>query len=291
MKRIVKVAKPLQTLGAFGVLKSFAMFGLLMTQAYAAEMEMTTVTISPAVQEQIQKSSPNERKKIEAATSSGNKFIPHHFDGTAYENGDAGGKQELKKWQQNIRPLVDRDVGHWYTFSEIQSESVELLKMDGLPEDHPYAGDVAVCPQIELVSISVPDEHFDVGWKRSDYTINFVEDSFELIYRAKVIGAWSGLTAAQLTFIPSKRNEWGSVLIGLNKSYKISRVMSEYALDAAVPIRHVDIISRSINGVWANTSSANDKIRLKQLLQKMKNAEDMVCKGVLDTPTQPSIKE
>jgi hypothetical protein len=129
-----------------------------------------------------------------------------------------------------------------------------------------------------LVSITVPNEQFEVPWRRSSETTNFIEDSLELIYRTKVIGAWSGSGPEQLTFVPDKGNQWISVLVGLDINNKVHRIMHEYALTVGVPKRWIDIVSRYTNGVWAASSSADDKTRLKRMLREMKDAEDNVCR-------------
>jgi hypothetical protein len=234
-----------------------------------------TVTMTSSAKEQVRRLSASEKKRFKEAIKMANRFIPHHFDGSAYDNGDAGGEEELKKWQRNIRPLVDRDVHHWYTLA-IEEEAVEQLKMDGLP-GHSYAGDVAVCPQIELVSITVPNEQFHVPWRRSSETINFVEDDIELIYRVKVIGAWPGLGPDTLIFVPDKGDQWVSVLVGLDRNNRVHRIIHEYALTVGVPKRWVDVVSRYTNGVWAESSTTADKIRLRRMLEDMKGAESKVC--------------
>ena len=137
---------------------------LTTAQASASEDDAITVTISPAVQEKIQKANSDERKKIEAAINAGNKFVPHHFDGSAYLS-EMASTEEVKLWQKNIRPLVDRDFSQWYSSSDIALASIQNLKIKGLL--------VAVCPQIMFISISVPDKNFDVGWNNVIYPSSF----------------------------------------------------------------------------------------------------------------------
>lgn len=103
---------------------------LTTAQAYASEDDAIAVTISPAVQEQIQNANSDERKKIEAAIIAGNKFVPHHFDGSAYLS-EMASTQEVKLWQNNIRPLVDRDFSQWYSSSDIALASIQNLKIHG----------------------------------------------------------------------------------------------------------------------------------------------------------------
>ena len=278
---------------AFDLLKqslvSIAMVGLLATQAYADEKDVVSVTISPAVQAQLNKASPDERKKMEAAISVANKFVPHHFDGSAYDVGDSGNEQELKYWLKNVRPLVNRDVTKWYTDMDISQSTAESLKIDGLPNGL-SASTVAVCPQIELISITPADEHYDVIWK-TYYPVSFVNDSFVLKYRAKIIGSLNLLRQPPTEFLLDKNNNFVAVIIGLDKGNKVNQVVAQYGVTTWSAKRYIDILTLYISGVWADNATAAEKVVLKHLLPKIKDAEARVCGSAAVITKQPSTKE
>lgn len=289
MKRSMKITAPVFFGSYFELLKrslaSIAMLGVLTTQTYAAEKKETTVTISPVVLEQIQKASPDDRKKMEVVINTGNKFIPYHFDGSAYANGDNGNDQELKYWLKHIRPMVNRDVKEWYNDTYISSASALDLEIKG---QHAFL--VAVCPQIELISIAAADEHFDVGWK-TWYPMDFKDDSFVLKYQVKIIGTWDVFMGVPpKKFLSDDKDEFETVLVSLDKSNKISQVASQYAVTAWSTKSNIELLTLYISGVWASSTTADTRARLKQLIQKLTAEEAKVCNGTQVTP-KLSIKE
>lgn len=261
----------------------------VISDAIAAPAEKITVTISPSVQEQIQKASPNERKKMGAAISLGNKYIPHHFDGSAYDAGDGDDKQELKYWLKNIRPLINRDIPKWYSNTDISQITVESLKIVGLPKDV-SASTVAVCPQIELVLIAPADEPFDVIWK-TYYPVSFVNDSYVLKYRAKIIGTLNLSKQPPTEFFQDKENNFVSALISIDKENKVNQVVPQYQITTSSAKRYVEILTRYISGVWSHNATAIDKIRMKQLIHKLKEDEARVCASTAVISKTPSNKE
>jgi hypothetical protein len=252
-------------------------FLLTAARAYAIENVVVTVTISPAVKEQIQKVSPTERKKIEAAISMVNKFAPYHFDGSAYNVGDNGDDQELKFWEKNVRPLVNRDVTKWYSNMDISQSTKESLKIDGLPNDL-SASSVAVCPQIELTSITSADEHYDVIWE-TYYPVSFVNDRFVLKYRAKVIGTLNQLKQPPTEFFLAKDGSYVDALISVDKRNKVSQVVAQYGVTTLSTKRYLDILTRYFSGVWSGSTTADDKSKLKHLIQEIMDDEARVCGG------------
>jgi len=257
-------------------LATIALLVMLSVQASAAESGKNAVTISPAVQEQLQKASPEDRKELEAAINAGNKYIPYHFDGSAYID-------DVTYWNRNIRPLVDRDGLKW--FQSLDMQGPQEIIVDGMPsfivDGKPLsnsAGLVVVCPQVNLISIAVGDEHYKLGWKEPYSTpLNFTNDSFELKYRAKVVGAAANTTATDAFFVPVKKDEFITTLISLDKNLKVSRVLNSYKAETMTPKLAIFGFSVYINGVGVQDSTASDKIRLKQLIQKIKVEEASVC--------------
>lgn len=230
--------------------------------------EKFTVTISPAVQEQIQKANPAERKKMEAAISVGNKFIPHHFDLTAYARND---EQEEKIWKKNIRPLVNRDSVDWYNPGEVFSDGAPGLEINGKKVTFEV-----VCPVPELISANAVDDHF------------------ELKYHTKIIGMWktNSMMATEGDIVQDEKEEFDEALISLDKSNRISQVASKYAVLPSIPKQCIDgfegYIKRPRRGLVDSPSgvilesqgSVNANIiRYKQYIELIKNEEAAACKG------------
>lgn len=261
-------------------------FVLLSAEDACALDQEIIVTISPAFQEQMQKSSPGERKRMRAAIKAGNKFIPQHLDGAAYDQPQAEDKQAYKKWMKNIRPLINKDMKDWYTDTEVQANSASTVEINGQKTNH-----LAVCPQAELVSINVADEHFDAGWK-TYYPLKFTDDSFVLKYRTKVSGVWiySGNSGRDLEdFLSDKNNDFEDVLISLDKNNKISQVIPQYDAQAWISKRIVDIMKQQIRHPFVfmdETQADRDArtIKYKKLIQKVASEEAMVCEGAQAKP-------
>lgn len=268
-------------------LASVAMLGMLIVPAIAAEKEIFKVGISPAVQEQIQKVSPDERKQLETAISAGNKFIPYHYDGRAYDVGDSGIKEEWEFWLKNIRPLINKEVREWY-ITELFPPSSGDLSIKGTP-DKPAAVFVTVCPKIELVSIAATGDYSDGGWKKW-FPKRLAEDSFVLEYRAKIIGATESKGIAPRFFLPNKYDEFETVLISLDKNNKVSQVAAPNTRWPWTAEREIGILTLYISGVWSGGITADEKARLEQMIQQIKYEKNRVCKDVSATTNQPSIK-
>ncbi len=246
------------------------------------------VTISAEVQQQLQKLSPDERKRMEAAIKVGNQYAPHHFDGTAYRVGDNGDKRELKYWLKNIRPLVNRDLSKWYSSLDISQNTAESLMIDGLPEGQ-SAGVVSVCPQIELVAIIPADAHLSIGWK-TYYPVNFADDSFVLKYQAKILGTLDEWIVPPTKFLLSKKDSYIAVFISLDKHNQVNQVFAQYGVTTWSSRMLVDIIQRFISGgVLVQDVAAVDKAKLAQLIQEIKDDEVSMCLNSITN--QPSIKE
>lgn len=267
---------------------SVAMFGMLVVSAIAAENEIFKVSLSPAVKEQIQKSSPDERKKLEAAISVGNKFIPYHYDGQAYDVGDSGIKEEREFWLRNIRPLINKDLSGWY-IKALSIPSAHQMFIDGNP-DKPAPTSLSVCPKIELVSIVSIDGHFNGGWKEW-YPKDFAEDGFVLEYRAKIIGDMEDLGVAPSFFQPTNNDAFETALVSLDKHNKVSQVASHEARGTGIAESQIRGLTLYISGVWSDLATADDKTRLKQMIQQIKSEKNRVCKDVSPISNQPDVKE
>lgn len=271
-------------------LASAAMFGMLVIPAIAAEKEIFKVNLSPAVKEQIQKSSPDERRKFEAAINAGNKFIPYHFDGRAYEFGDSGFENEKTFWLKNIRPLIDKDIGEWINYARTQ-----VLVPSPKTELPTYwsggGGLMSVCPKIKLISLISLVNNSNSGWK-DWYPKSFAENSFVLEYQAKIIGVLSSRNHVFTDFfLPSENDEYETVLVSMNENYKVDHIASHYS-DATFPSeRQIWILTQQLSGKWAGAITAGDKVRLKQIIQQIKSQKARVCKDVPSISNQPDVKE
>lgn len=254
-----------------------SVLGMLGAPAIAAEKEIIKVTISPAVQKQIQKATPDERKKLEAAISSGSRFIPYHYDGRAYEFGDSGFENEKTFWLKNIRPLINMDVAEWMNYARTQ-----VLVPDTPSKLPTYwsggGGTMSVCQRVHLISISSSVNNFSSGW-RDWYPKSFSESSFVLEYQAKIVGVLSSQGHAFTTsFLPSEYDEYETVLVGMSDNYKVDRIASHYS-DATFSSEHqIWILTQQLSGKWPWAATASDKARLKQIIQQIKSQENKVCK-------------
>lgn len=221
MKRIVWVA--------------LGWFLLSMANTFAAEKELVTVAISPAVQEQIRKANPDERKNMEAAIKTGNKFIPQHLDGTAYVYGEGGNEREYKKWLGRTRPLIAKEARDWYSDWNVYSDSSPTLEINGQK-----AIQVVLCPHAELVSISAANMNFDTGWE--DWEPVSLTDSVVLKYRVKLVGMWVYYEAHIKDFLQDQKDEFEEVLISLNWDNKVNQVIPQYGASAWIS----DVILRQL---------------------------------------------
>ncbi len=267
-----------------------ALLGILMAQAIAAEKEIFKVSISPEVQEQIQKAGSDERKKLEAAISAGNKFIPYHFDGRAYEFGDSGFEDEKTFWLKNIRPLISLDIAEWINYARTQ-----VSVPDSMTELPSYwsggGGMMSVCPRIRLISLVSPANNFNFVWK-DWYPKSFAKSSFVFEYQAKVIGVLSSRNHAFTDFfIPSENDEYETVLVSMNQNYKVDHIVSHYADATFAAERQIGILFLYISGVGSWATTADDKARLKQIIPQIKSQKNKVCKDVSPISNQPSTKE
>lgn len=241
-------------------LASVAMFGLLATQTYASDKEVVAVTISPAVQEQIQKANPDEQKKIGQVINMGNKFIPHHFDGSAYARND---DQETEKWKRNIRPLINRDNADWYTPGGVFNNQTPTIEINGQK-----TSEVVVCPQAELISV------------------NTFEDHYELNYRSKIIGKWktNSTTFTEADILLDEKEEFDEVLIKLDKSNKVSQVSSKFAALVSIPKNGIELFKAYVNRPELIDTQLqggiNDELtKYKHYIVLIENEEAISCKG------------
>jgi hypothetical protein len=111
--------------------------------------DIKVTSIAPAVQEQLNKASPEERKSLEAAIHTGNLFIPQYFSYNAYDT-----TSENQDWVDEVEPLISLDMEQWaqqYGKSGIRSKNVKLGKDDV----YTYR---LTCPQVSLISVQQNDQ-------------------------------------------------------------------------------------------------------------------------------------
>lgn len=177
---------------------------LVARNVFGAEMEKIAVTISPIVQEQIKKNNLRERKRIEAAISSGNRFIPRFFDGSTNNITD---ELSIKEWNRNIRPLVNKNAVKW---SEMTDEKGSGLELEIAGKASTFVG---VCPQVELTSIQ--DE----------------AGLINLRYRVRVIGVSQrekGFSRMRGALLIDEHKDFQEALVGLDRNYKVDFVAPKY---------------------------------------------------------------
>lgn len=286
----MKITLKLNPLIIVRYLASVAMIGMLAIPAIAAEKEIFNVSSSPAVKEQIQKSTPDERRRFEAAISAGNKFIPYHFDGRAYEFGDSGFENEKTFWLKNIRPLINKGIGEWINYARTQ-----VLVPSSKTELPTYwsggGGLMSVCPKIKLISLISPVNDSNSGWK-DWYPKSFSGSSFVLEYQAKIIGVLSSRNHVFTDFfLPSENDEYETVLVSMNENYKVDHIASHYSDATFSSERQIWTLAQQLSGKWAVAITADDKARLNQIIQQIKSQKARVCKDVSSISNQPNVKE
>lgn len=129
---------------------SFTQLAVAREALLEAEIKDIKVTsIAPAVQEQLNKASPEERKSLEAAIYTGNLFIPQHLSYNAYDTAS-----ENQDWFDEVAPLVILDMKEWeqqYGKSGIRTKIIKLGKDDV----YTYR---LTCPQVTLSSVQQNDQ-------------------------------------------------------------------------------------------------------------------------------------
>lgn len=116
----------------------------------AAIKDIKVTSITPAVQEQLNKASPEDRKSLEAAIRTGNLFIPQYFSGNVYDS-----DPENKDWEKEVEPLISLDREEW------EQQYRHLLKMNtkdiSSGKNHAYSYRLT-CPQVALISVQQDDD-------------------------------------------------------------------------------------------------------------------------------------
>ena len=234
---------------------------LLSSELCAAKSDVSTVLISPAVREQILKAGPVERKKMDAAINTGNKFILHHFNGKAYARND---EQELKFWLKNIRPLVNKDTAGWYNPGDVYADSAPELYING-----EKATFEVVCPRPELI------------------LVNRVDVQVQLKYRAKIIGMWktnSKMVFTQGDILLNEKEEFDEVLLNLDNKNRISLVASKFAVQPMIPQDGIDLFESYIKSPqyqspWQETLSSPDAriSAYKKFIELIQKEEAAAC--------------
>ena len=236
----------------------------LVASAQGAEKERITVTISPVVQEQMQKMSPRERKKVEAAVRAGNRFIPFYFDGSA---NDLTFEDSIKAWRKNIRPLVNKDFIKW---GEMLSEKQSGVELEIAERE--LSSDAFVCPQIELTGFQISPKIIDLN------------------YRAKVAGIIKfkrGSAHYMEKLILNQQLDFQEALIGVDINNKIDYVAEKYLGLFVTPDFYVEGFNTSIEFAKHRFNATNqvEQMRIKEEIQhyqesimQIKEQEKAVCK-------------
>jgi len=217
-----------------------------------------TVTVASNILEQISKLPAAEKKQVEEAVKVGNKFIPQHFDESAYSFGNDGNEQGYKRWLKNTRPLISMNVKDWANSQADMAEDPQLslpLEINGQK-----AITISVCPQIELSAINITNE------------------GFTLTYRSKIIGMWTQIN----DFIKDQKDEFEGINVSMNRKNKVSHVVSQYLVVAPVSKAMIDMISWKVKNVRVSIGETQEEvnartIRYKQAIKNAREAEASVC--------------
>ncbi len=230
----------------------------LMAPTFAYSEESTNVSISSSVQDQLKKASSSERKIMESAIDVGNRYAPHHFNGTAYARND---EEEEKTWMKSIHPLVNRSTD-WYSPGGVFSDSSPALEIDGKK-----ASFEVVCPKPELIAVRA------------------VNNQVELKYRSKIIGIWKtkSTTFTEGDILLDKKGEYDEVLLTLDDDHRISKVASKYAVYPTIPEQGIDLFKAyirrpSLFSVPQESSLDAEIARYKQYIELIKQEEIEACK-------------
>lgn len=106
--------------------------------------KIKVVNVAPAVQEQLNKATPEDRENLEASIYKGNEFIPLHFSEKAYDTTPANAE-----WAEETAPLVAFDRKEWerrYELLEIRRKKTQIDNVNAFTTR-------LVCPQVSLVGV------------------------------------------------------------------------------------------------------------------------------------------
>lgn len=164
--------------------------------------DIKVTSIAPAVQEQLNKASPEERKKLEAAIHTGNLFIPQHFSGNAYAS-----DPENKDWEVEVEPLIELDREQWTQQSD-RMMNVRKIQIGNIfsklfEKKEAYTTRL-VCSRIALISVEQKKESIamlyrttSIGTLIENYGTNsydFTEEDAGQTYNVRIeLGAYSFL--------------------------------------------------------------------------------------------------
>jgi hypothetical protein len=225
------------------------------------------VTVASTVQNQIAALPQSKKEQLQNAIDIGNKFAPHHFDGTAYAQNDI---QEEKIWKKDIQPLISSDRSNWNSPNVAFPNSAPDLIINGRKVTFEV-----VCPKFQLISA------------------NTVNDHFELTYRTKIIGMWKSNSTlfTEGDILVDEKEEFDEVLINLDSTNRVSKVTSKYAVLPTLPKQGIDMFAAFIarpygvfvdspSGVIMEPKTSVDAkvIRYKQFINLIKNEEASACK-------------
>jgi hypothetical protein len=220
--------------------------------------DIKVTSVAPAVQEQLNKASPEERKSLEAAIHTGNLFIPQYFSYNAFDS-----DPENVDWEKETRPLISLDREEW----EQQYDQMGIIQTWGgrLPKDVDATINLT-CPQIELISI-----------KQDGYTSS-------LVYRSTSVGTLISFTSSLYEFVLENAGDIYDVQISLNQKNELvgevipkdKRLTWSYTKSIAFMKRYL-----GDHGVAAFTTKQheNEMIRTyKSSIEKIEKSAAKYCK-------------
>ena len=151
----------------------------------AAREEIKVKSVSPEIQEQLNKATPEERKSLEAAMHTGSLFVQQHFDGNAYDT-----SSENQDWFNEVAPLITLNIDSWAEqYGDFSDESIKIGTTD-------FLATRLTCPEVSLISVQQDDHVIDLIYRTKSvgvlidthgyYTYGFNSESAGQIYELRL---------------------------------------------------------------------------------------------------------
>ncbi len=222
----------------------------------AEKVEAIAVNIAPAVQEQLKKASPDQRKTLEAAIHTGNLFIPLHFSSKAYDL-----SPENTEWDDETAPLLALDREQWTQ----QYESSNMNRKKILLGNEAAYTTRLVCPQVSLIAVQQGGE------------------TTTLVYRTTAIGTEINYRGDLYEFNLEGGGETYDIRIELDSTSLVNKVMLPDQWVTWSYTASIDVMKRFLGDHgYAGASSKehiNEMIKAyEQSISKMEKSAARFCK-------------
>ena len=223
----------------------------------AALEKIKVVKIAPAVQEQLKKASPKERKSLEDAITTGNAFIPLHFSGNAYDMAP-----ENEAWDEETLPLVAFDRDKWAQHYEWLEMNTKDIKFHNVPA---YTTRL-VCPQVILVALKKEKE------------------GVTLTYRTTSIGTLITYQGALHDFNSEGARDTYDISFELDNNAYVDKVIPPdhwvtWSYTVSVGVMKRFLSNPKLFGGYTTKEHLNETVKTyQQTIEKIKKSAALVCK-------------